>query len=247
MSDQILDSTDSLAELDRESLTMAVGELLEQHGWQTELALDILGVDVDRIATRAGERRLLRTVPADAGPVTASMVTAATNTVEKADANGLFLVSVADVTDAAQVQAEVDEDITLVDVETAPELKEELAAVCGVHPGGRPSSESPSESTQTESGASPDMVEAAVADVGDESDDDSEPDGSEFDDPGPGPEDDPLPESTSGDTTDDEISESVRGAERRIIVGELLLQAALALAFLVCLVYVVFRLGQVLV
>ncbi|MFB6087139.1 MAG: hypothetical protein ABEJ85_01355 [Haloarculaceae archaeon] len=47
-------------------------------------------------------------------------------------------------------------------------------------------------------------------------------------------------------TTDDDISESVRDRERRIALGELLFQTVLLLGFLVCVTYLVLRLGQIL-
>lgn len=254
MSETILDRDDSLVDLDREALTMAVAELLETHGWETEFSLDPGSGDADRIATRDGERYLLRTVPADSGPITTSTVTAATNAREQTGTTGLVLVSVAEVTEDAHEYASTSDSIDLFDVDSAEALDERLGSTTI----GQPADAAlwgPADPADHENGATAADVEAAVPDV-DTVTDDEDPTPQRLD-PETDPETDPeaTDESatldvevatTDSESTDDEISASVRDTERRMIVGELLLQIVLALGLLACASFVLFRLAQVL-
>lgn len=235
MSETILDREASLADLDGQELTMAVAELLEEYDWQTELPLDPGIRDPDRIATRDGDRYLLRAVPQEQGPVTTSTVTALQNAGEGADTDGLVVVAVGDVTDDVHDLAADSDRVAVVDVETAEELDDRLGAVSSSMRSRSADPAAPAE----QHGASPGAVEAAVADV-----DSTEPavadvaDGDRRDQAGI----DEIEPESAGSTTDAAVSSRVRTTETRMVLGEVLLQLVLALGVLACTLYVAVRL-----
>jgi hypothetical protein len=240
MSDTILDRDETLGSLDGEALTMAVAELFENHGWETKIALGSGSGDTDRVATRSGRRYLLRTVPRGDGPLTAAGVTSAADAHEQTDTVALLLVVVGDLTDDARERAVVDDSITLFDVESAESLAHRLGEFAPLQEATPAESPSTSSAMEQETGASPAAVEAAVADLGESMDE------TESGTADPSDDTDEDAESSTRGASDETISATVRGAERRMVVAEFFLQGLLVLGLLACFAFVTVRLGQVL-
>lgn len=253
MNDPTTHDTDALEGHDHESLTMAVAEVLEDHGWQTELPLGLDG-DADRVATRDGTTRLVRVVPATSDPLAASAVSSAVETVETADASHVSLVVATDVTDAAREHAEGYDQISLVDVQTVSDLEAwaatlsdpdsvsdatslEVSSADAVGEESDDDDAATGAATEPDDGRSPNVLAAAVTDDADE-----EPASLEVQIPDPEHD-----RAETSDTTDDDVSERIRLTERRGAIAEILLQATLLIGLLVCVVYVALRLGAVLV